>query len=205
MDTGLRCELQVLCAYEPSTPSAGKSQDAHSHWQAPIGMLTFYKNSQRNKTLTVEFQASHEERNLGSVAAGPNPQCHCPIGPELWSSPSLPPAAFLSCGLCSSTGKGEESTLLQEATSGPIAVARQQEEGLGENSIHFEIYLKEEKSVQRLAAGAQGKLFPTPLTPPPLFLLPPSPSSHMSPTTSHNYDLNSNFYQNTMGTMSRMN
>lgn len=80
---GHRAELQVLCAYEPSTPSAGKSQDAHSHWQAPIGMLTFCKNSQRNKTLTVEFQASHEKRNLGSVAAGPNPQCHCPIGPEL--------------------------------------------------------------------------------------------------------------------------
>lgn len=70
---GAECELQVLCAYKPSAPSAGKSQDAHSHWQAPISMLTFYKNSQRNKTLTVEFQASHEERNLGSMVAVPNP------------------------------------------------------------------------------------------------------------------------------------
>lgn len=138
-------------------------------------MLTFYKNSQRNKTLIVEFQASHEERNLGSVAAVPNPQCHCPTGPELWSRPSLPPAGFLSCSPCSSTRKGEESTLLQEGTSGPIAVARQQEEGLGENSIHFEIHLKKEKSIRSLAVGAQGKLFSTHLTPPHL-LPPPIPS-----------------------------
>ena len=27
---GAECELQVLCAYKPSAPSAGKSQDAHS-------------------------------------------------------------------------------------------------------------------------------------------------------------------------------
>ena len=148
---GAECELQVLCAYKPSTPSAGKSQDAHSHWQAPISMLTFYKNSQRNKTLIVEFQASHEERNLGSAAAVPNPQCHCPTGPELWSRPSLPPAGFLSCSPCSSTRKGEESTLLQEGTSGPIAVSRQQEEGLGENSIHFEIRFKKEKSIRSLS------------------------------------------------------
>lgn len=92
---------------------------------------------------------------------------------------------------------GEEPSLpvLLEAPW-PITIARQQEEGLGENSMHLNTHLEGKDGHQPgPATGAEGRTSSPPHPP-----LPPTAPHHCP-----NDDLNSSFYPNSMETTSRLN